>query len=151
VVREQTERRATGNRFVDALPDDVADEFRRVGDFRVLDEGTQVRRRGEPLAEVIFPVSGAIAHLEEHRDGRSIEIASIGSDGVSGFEALLDQPRAQFSAVARVPLSALVVEVDKLRPIHEGSADFGRLLRRYAVASIRLAAISASSKRPAAA
>jgi CRP-like cAMP-binding protein len=146
-MRAGTQRRATGNRFVDALPDDVVDAITRAGDFRVLAEGTRVAQRGEPVRDVIFPVSGAIAHVEEHGDGRRTEIAAIGCEGVSAFEALLDQPRAQFSAIASVPASALAIDVRKLQPIYAGCALFGRLLRRYAIASIRLAAISAACER----
>jgi CRP-like cAMP-binding protein len=145
-MRAGTQRR-TGNRFVDALPDDVVGAITRAGDFRVLAEGTQVAQRGEPVRDVLFPVSGAVAHVEEHRGGRRVEITSVGSDGVSGFEALLDQPRAQFSAVTLVPASVLAVEVRKLEPVHAGSDEFRRLLRRYAVASIRLAAIGAACER----
>ena len=146
-MRPGHHRRATGNRFVDALPDDVSAAITRAGDFRVLAEGTRIAQRDEPVAEVIFPVSGAIAHVEEHRDGRSIEVAAIGPAGVSAFEALLDQPRAQFSAVVSVPASVFAIDVRKLLPIHAGSAHFGRLLRRYAVASIRLAGITAACER----
>ncbi|MDB5069883.1 MAG: cAMP-binding protein, partial [Candidatus Eremiobacteraeota bacterium] len=146
-MRHRTQRRATGNRFVDALPGDVIDAITRAGDFRVLAEGARLAQRGDPVRDVVFPVSGAIAHVEEHRDGRWTEIAAIGADGVSAFEALLDQPHAQFTALASVPASALAIDVRKLQPIHDGSAAFARLLRRYAVASIRLAGISAACER----
>ncbi|MEA2718783.1 MAG: hypothetical protein QOJ39_647 [Candidatus Eremiobacteraeota bacterium] len=146
-MRTAHHRRASGNRFVDALPDDVSDAITRAGDLRVLAEGVRLAERGEPVREVVFPMSGAIAHVEEHGDGRWIEVASVGSYGVSGFEALLDQPRVQFTTLASVPASVLAIDVRKLKPIHAGSAAFGRLLRRYAVASIRLAGITAACER----
>jgi CRP-like cAMP-binding protein len=146
-MRAGNQRRASGNRFVDALPDDVADAIARVGDLRVLAEGTRLAQRGDEIREVLFPVSGAIAHVEEHGDGRRIEIGSIGSGGASAFEALLDQPRAQFSALAAVPASVLAVGVRKLQPMYDGSPAFRRLLHRYAVASMRLAGISAACER----
>jgi CRP-like cAMP-binding protein len=146
-MHPRDQRRATGNGFVDALPYDAADAITRVGDFRVLAEGTPVAVRGEPIRDVLFPMSGAIWHFEEHGDGRRVEIAAIGSDGVSGFEALLDQPRAQFTAAAGVPTSLLAVDVRKLQRIHDASPEFGRLLRRYAVVSIRLAAIGAACEQ----
>jgi len=147
VTRADPERQTTGNRIIDALPRDVADAVARAGDLRVLAEGEWVARRGDRVRDVIFPVSGAIAHLEEHRDGHTTTIASIGSNGASGFEALLDQPFAQFGAVASVPASVVAVDVRKLRPIHDASPGFRRLLLRYAVASIRIAAISAACAR----
>ena len=91
----EPERRPAGNRFVDVLSADVAAALTRAADLRVLPGGTVLARRGDPIRELYFPVSGAIAHLEEHADGRSAEVASIGSEGISGFEALLGEPRAR--------------------------------------------------------
>ena len=146
-MRAPIEQRVTGNRFIDALPADVAAAIARAADLRVLAEETSVIQRGEPVRDVIFPVSGAIAHVEEHVDGRWTEIASVGADGASGFEPLLDQPRAQFTVLASTPATVFAVDVRRLRPIYDESPAFHRLLSRYAVGSIRLAGISAACER----
>ncbi|GAC1579827.1 MAG: Crp/Fnr family transcriptional regulator [Candidatus Elarobacter sp.] len=141
------EQRPSGNRFVDALPPAVAAALTRNASLRVFAEGETLARRGEAIECVYFPVSGAIAHLEEHGDGKTAEVAAVGRDGVSAFEALLGEPRAQFTRVAEVPLSAFVAEVGRLRSLYDDSPPFQALLRRYAVASMRIAGISAACER----
>jgi CRP-like cAMP-binding protein len=147
MAASEPERRPAGNRFVDALPPEIADALTRAADFRVLDGGMVVAGRGEPIREVYFPVSGALAHLEEHTDGRSVEIASVGSEGISGFEALLGEPLAQWSRVTVVPSAVFAVDLRRMRRIYHASADVRALINRYAVASIRLAGISAACER----
>jgi CRP-like cAMP-binding protein len=143
----EPERRPAGNRFVDVLSAEVADALTRSANLRVLPGGTVLARRGDQIREVYFPVSGAIAHLEEHADGRSAEVASIGSEGVSGFEALLGAPQAQWSRVTVVPSSVFALDVSRMRRIYAASEEVRVLIGRYAVASIRLAGISAACER----
>lgn len=140
-------RRPAGNRFVDALSPAVVDALTRAADFRVVPAATVLARRGDLITEVYLPVSGAIAHLEEHADGRSAEVASIGSEGISGFEALLGEPRAQWSRVTVVPSSVFAVPLPGMRRLYDADADVRALIGRYAVASIRLAGISAACER----
>jgi hypothetical protein len=61
-------RRAFGNRFLDALPQDDVDAIARVAELRTWTEGTQLARRGDPVDRVYFPVGGAIAHVKS-QDG----------------------------------------------------------------------------------
>jgi CRP-like cAMP-binding protein len=143
----EPERPPAGNRFVDVLSADVAAALTRAADLRVLPGGTLLARRGDPIRELYLPLSGAITHLEEHADGRSAEVASIGSAGISGFEALLGEPRAQWSRVTVVPSSAFVLELAWMRRLYAANEDVRSLISRYAVASIRLAGISAACER----
>jgi CRP-like cAMP-binding protein len=141
------EARSSGNRFVDALPHGAAAALTRSASLRVFAEGELLATRGDAIECIFFPVSGAISHVEEHADGRRVEVATVGSAGVSAFEVLLGEPRAQFTRVTNVPVSAFVAEAERVQSLYDGSDAFRALLHRYAVASIRIAGISAACER----
>jgi len=139
-------RRLFGNRFLDALPPEDADAIGRVAELRTWTEGTELARRGDPVDRVYFPIAGAIAHVESHEGVPSVEVAAIDRDGVSAFEALFGVEDAQFTRLTMVPLAAVCVDARPLCRISEASGAFRELLGRYAVASIRLAALRAACR-----
>lgn len=140
-------RRRTGNRFIDALPDEVGLALGRRAELRVFSEGTTLARRGDLIREVHFPASGAIGQLEEHDDGRVVEIAAVGSEGISGFEVLLGEPHAQFTRVTNVPVAAFALDAGALAALRDRFPVLRARIERYAVLAMRLAGISAACER----
>ncbi|HEY4441088.1 MAG TPA: Crp/Fnr family transcriptional regulator [Candidatus Elarobacter sp.] len=138
--------RVTGNRFIDSLPAATVEAIARIADLRTYPEGTELARRGDLVGEVYFPTGGAIAHVEPGEGEATIEIAAIGRDGVSGFEALLGVAEAQFTRVTTLPLATFCVDAPALGRIYASSEPFRALLGRYAVASIRLASMRAACR-----
>lgn len=140
-------RRRTGNRFIDTLPDEAGLALGRRAELRVFAEGATLARRGDPIREVHFPASGAIGQLEEHDDGRSVEIAAVGTEGISGFEVLLGEPHAQFTRVTNVPVAAFALDAGALSDLRDRFPVLRARVERYAVLAMRLAGISAACER----
>lgn len=104
----------TGNRLLDALPavdrDPLTDEMRRV----FLEQRRVLWEPGQPVRSVYFPISGVISLLTVTRDGSSVELATVGNEGMVGVAAILGtRERALGRAVAQIPGEALVMDADR--------------------------------------
>lgn len=65
----------------------------------------------QSVTHVYFPVSGVVAITRMLSDGDTAQVASVGSEGVVGFGALIDAPIASGRAVVQLPGEAFRVEV----------------------------------------
>jgi CRP-like cAMP-binding protein len=66
--------------------------------------GTVLETRGEPTDQVCFPLTGAmVSVLQTMRDGESVEVAAIGSEGMVGSLTALGTGQAQAQAVVQLP------------------------------------------------
>ncbi|HXF57623.1 MAG TPA: Crp/Fnr family transcriptional regulator [Actinomycetota bacterium] len=122
----------SGNRLLDALPEGergrLTSAMRRVP----LQPRQLLHRMGEALHTAYFPVSGLVSLVTRLTDGRTIEAAAVGNEGMVGVEAVLsgDQlPNTQ--AMAQVAGEALAIEAGALRAEVERNPWFRRLLLAY--------------------
>jgi CRP-like cAMP-binding protein len=132
----------TGNRFLDALPSDVAEHCLARSVVRAHEPGDVIAHRGDFLADVHFPTRGAISEIEEGLDGGSTETTAIGAEGFCGIEALLDVPLCPFLRIIEVRTSAVVIPLSILLESRDRSPEFHRLAHRYAAARLHGAGIS---------
>ncbi len=132
----------TGNRFIDSLPSDVAARCLARSEHRKHAPGDLLTHRGDHVDEVYFPIRGAVSEIEEGFDGGSNEVTAIGPEGVCGIEALLDVPLCPFLRVIQVRTTTIVIPIISLMQVRDRSADFHRLVHRYAAARLHGAGIS---------
>ena len=85
----KTIAQATGNRVLDALPQ---------GDFERIQPHLQgvtlplkqvIHRAGDEITQVYFPTSGMISVVAVLRDGSSVEVGTVGNEGLVGLSAFL--------------------------------------------------------------
>lgn len=131
-----------GNRFIDALPLDVAERFLAHAERRTQLPGDVIVHRGDPIEDVHFPIRGAISEIEEGLDGGSTEVTAIGTEGFCGVEALLDVPLCPFLRVVEVKTISIVIPLAVLLEYRERSPEYHRLVHRYAAARLHGAGIS---------
>ena len=133
---------STGNRFIDALPSEIAARCLARGDYQTRIPGDLIAHRGDRVGEVYFPTRGAVSEIEEGLDGGSNEVTAIGPEGLCGIEALLDVPLCPFLRVIEVKTTAFMIPTIALLEIRDQSPDFHRLVHRYAAARLHGAGIS---------
>ena len=121
-----------GNRMLAALP--VA-EFRRLQPALVLVplRFRQVLfRAGEPVQNVFFPASGVCSLVTTMEDGRAVEVACIGREGMLGVAPLLGGELAPASAVVQIAgASAYMMPVDRFTEEMNRRGPLYDLVRRY--------------------
>ena len=75
---------AGANRLLDALPVDGSRRLRRSLSPVYLDSGTILFEPGEPIAFVDFPRNCVVSLVTPFQEGTSVEVASIGNEGIVG-------------------------------------------------------------------
>ena len=100
------------NRILGNLP---LTDFERVApelELAVLSFKQELAPSGENLAHVYFPTSALVSILHPMEDGRSVEVGSIGRNGMVGLGALLGDCRPEQRFIAQVPGEAFRLRFD---------------------------------------
>jgi CRP-like cAMP-binding protein len=129
----------TGNRLLDRVPEE---EFRLLAPHLEavhLDCKHDLYQLNDPVSHVYFPLSGVISQVLVMRDGKQVEVAAVGSEGMVGlsvFEGLRASPHA---VTCQVPGDDLRLASGAFLQAVEQAPVLRGVMRRYAAASLRLA------------
>jgi CRP-like cAMP-binding protein len=126
-------RRRLQNRLLRALP---ADDYNRIARHLKplrLERGQVLHAAGTPLDHVYFPVRGACGVDAVMETGQSVEVATIGCEGLTAIYTLMAQ-QAPVQVVAhigpaeaqRIPVDRFEREMDRHGALRELVADFYR-------------------------
>ena len=121
----------TGNRILDQLS---AEEFNRLAphcEAVSLAYKQTVYRSADPLSNVIFPVSGMLSHLVVLEEGREVEVAMVGSEGVIGATAVLGVEQAPHRIVAQAASDGLRLPMPAFQRALERIPRLDAMIRRY--------------------
>lgn len=77
--------------------------------------GQVLIEQGGEVQTVHFPAGGQLANIVLFADGRRIETAVVGAEGVSGLAPFLAQQRCDWSVTVRAPGGAYAVAAEVLR------------------------------------
>lgn len=100
----------------------------------------------EPALHVYFPLSGVISLLTVLDDGSAVEIATVGSEGMTDFAAYLDlESPARW--LVQVPGRALRLEAAELRRLAEMSEELRGVMHNYMLAMFVLVSQTAACNR----
>jgi len=127
-----SEKGATGNRILDALPKVSFDRLRRHFEPIVLPYRGIVQQAGGEILHITFPTSGVVSLMLPLHDGSVIEIGVIGNEGLVGLPALLDRVDSVHEAVVQGPGEALRVPTQVMRAELDNSSEVRTLVRRFA-------------------
>jgi CRP-like cAMP-binding protein len=126
-----------GNDLLAALPPaESAPLFERVTRAHV-DAEFVLQEAGEAVRFAYFPVTCVVSLLVVLEDGRAIETATVGREGLVGLGALLgDGRRGPVRATVQMGGELLRVDVDRLRGVATPGSKTDELLRRYVAARL---------------
>src|SRR5258708_22529817 len=96
-----------------------------------LAQGTVLFEAGEEVDDVYFPQSGMISLVVVMRDGKAIESAAVGREGVVGAMAGLGPYISRVRAIAQLPMSVGRLTAPQLRKAAEISKPIADLCIRY--------------------
>src|ERR1700722_7832537 len=91
------------NRFLASLSRPDLYELLPLLKFDALAPGAVIYHPGEQVEQIYFPYEGMISLLVVMRDGRTVETASVGSEGVVGAMAAIGLHKPITKAEVRVP------------------------------------------------
>jgi CRP-like cAMP-binding protein len=97
----------------------------------ILERGEFIFYTNETVKYVYFPTSGIISITSCSEEGRSIEIASVGKEGMAGIDVLLGVDKAANESMVQIAGAGYRVRTEIIRSLYEESPALQKLLRRY--------------------
>jgi CRP-like cAMP-binding protein len=119
------------------LPVEELDRLQPYWEIVSLTRAEEVCRQDSPLSHVYFPLSGIYATVVGLEDGRVIEAATVGNEGLIGIAAVLGLGFSPKTATTPVPGDCLRLTVPVLRSALKPDSALDRVLRRYAAYALR--------------
>jgi CRP-like cAMP-binding protein len=118
----------------------TADDYRRLSPHLEpvsLNHEEDLFTADAPLSHVYFPVSGMISLMVLMEEGRGVEVATVGNEGMVGVAAALGLDTMPHQAITRVPGENLRLPVADFRHALARSPRLEALVRRYVAVTLR--------------
>lgn len=94
-------------------------------------QGLVLYEAGDEVDQVYFPQYGMLSLLAVLRDGKAIETATVGPEGVVGAMAGLGLHKSQVRVVVQMPVSVSKISASHYRTVAAGSDPVRNLCIRY--------------------
>ena len=91
----------------------------------------ELYRPGEPITHVYFLETAVASLVQDLADGKTIEAATVGREGIVGLPVFLGAASAAGRAVIQVPGEALRIKTTAFRVEVDRGGSLQRLLQRY--------------------
>ena len=109
------------NKLLCSLPRDQMDLLTPHITTKQLPQGHMVLEAGEEFDHVYFPHSGMLSLLTVLRDGKAIEVATVGREGVVGAMAGLGLYRSSVRVVVQLPMAVTRIAATQFRKAVDNS------------------------------
>src|SRR4051794_36737255 len=112
------------NRFLRRLS---PDEQRRIEPLlKHVDMGLNqlIYKARAPIEYVYFPTAGVCSTIIRTREGRGIEVATVGNEGMVGIHAVIGNVPSFNEVVMQVPGGAWKLNAQQLRAERDGETEF---------------------------
>ena len=109
-----------------------------------LAQGTVLSESGNEVDEVYFPLSGMVSLVVVMRDGKAIETATVGREGVVGAMSGLGLHTSWVRAIVQLPTFASRISSPQLRKVAALSKPVADLCIRYNEILLRQARVTAA-------
>lgn len=129
----------TGNHLLDQLPRAEAARLLPSLETVSLPHGYEMHRQDSPASHVYFPTSGMCSLVIQMEDGKIVEAATVGNEGMVGIHAILGLDLSSATATSQVPGKALRMPLQDFREAMTPGGSLDRLIRRYAAYNLRYA------------
>jgi CRP-like cAMP-binding protein len=119
------------NRLLAALP--RVSRERLVGKMQLTSLAVKdaLYHRDDAITSMYFPLTCVVSLMTEMKNGETIEIATVGNEGVIGVSAYLGIAEAVALAIIQVSGDALLMTVDDFRRLAKTDDEFQTILHRY--------------------
>jgi CRP-like cAMP-binding protein len=132
------------NRLLADLPRPEFDLLRSHLTIGPFPQGAVLAEVGDEIDQIYFPVSGMISLLTILREGKAIETATIGRNGVFGGAAAFGLDKSRVRAIVQIPMIASTIPASQLRRAAESSKALQQLCIKYNEALLSQARVTAA-------
>jgi CRP-like cAMP-binding protein len=135
------------NRLLAALPREDLSRLTSGAGRVSLSSGTVLFDADEHVRHAFFPLSGMVSIISTTPEGKSVEIAAVGPEGMVGLPAILGEGKSPYQAMAQLPLQAVRVSARSLRSEFDRGGRLRELLLGHAFTLLTQVTQSASCHR----
>lgn len=132
-------RQLTGNRLLDALPNDDRDALVRLASPISPPQAKIIYRQGSEARFVYFPISAMYSLVLNLDSGEKAEVATIGNEGFIGLPVYFKLRRSPYEAMLQVEGETLQVPAKEFSRLVSSSSVLGELISRFAIYSFHCA------------
>ena len=137
---------AAANRLLASLPSDELERVVAVLDVRELPHGETLIAPWEPITELYFPIGCIISIVSETPEGQSVEVATVGREGMIGAAAFLGSAVSPLRTMCQVAGPSLVGRTADLVE-EDGKSVFRATILRYSHTMLIQASVAAACNR----
>jgi CRP-like cAMP-binding protein len=120
------------NRLLATLPEEQRHRLLTDSSIVFLERWAIVYEVGHEIVWTYFPISGLVSLMSTTRDGQTLELASVGNDGMFAIETVLQASSARCHVVAQLRTEALRIRAVHLLQEMERDILLRRTLLQYA-------------------
>jgi CRP-like cAMP-binding protein len=110
-----TQATVRGNAILAGLSPAMSAEVLEAGKLIHLHTPQQIYEAGREIRDVYFPIDSVLSVVTQMRDGSSIEVGTVGREGVSAIPLLLGATTSANESYCQVAGSAVVISSDHFR------------------------------------
>lgn len=127
------------NAILGGLSPATVAEVLKTAKLIVLKTSQQIYEAGRPIRDVYFPIDSVLSVVTQMRDGGSIEVGTVGREGVSAIPLLLGATTSANESYCQVPGRAVVISSDNFRRLLDSGDDrFRSMLDRFLQAYVNM-------------
>jgi CRP-like cAMP-binding protein len=119
------------NRLLAALPASVLEQVHPAYRPIELEHGLILGEPGVPQKHVYFPTTAVISSVAVFADGRMVEMATTGCEGMVSTSLILGSNRTVYRNIVQVPGEGVVMDVKSFRRLRTEVPEFRDLLLAY--------------------
>ena len=118
------------NRLLAALPENDYQRLLPALEPFALEHGKVLYEIDEPIKYLYFPFQAVVSLVTQMKDGKIVEVAVVGNEGVTGLALLLGQKKSAERAIVQVPDGGVRAKAEViLKEFERGDGLHGILLR----------------------
>ena len=125
------ERRGINNRILLAVPPATLDRVLQFSEPVSLVRGQRIETADQPIGHIHFINRGLVCTVKTMEDGRAVEIAAIGLEGVTNLLPFVGFDRTLLDVVVQIPGTALRVRRDVIRRELENDHALRQVMQNY--------------------
>ncbi|MGC2406634.1 MAG: Crp/Fnr family transcriptional regulator [Candidatus Cybelea sp.] len=127
------------NAILGGLTPAMIAEVLKTAKLIALETSQQIYEADRPIRDVYFPINSVLSVVTQMRDGGSIEVGTVGREGVSAIPLLLGATTSANESYCQVPGRAVVISSDHFRQLLDsGDGRFRGMLDRFLQAYVNM-------------
>ncbi|KQN78782.1 Crp/Fnr family transcriptional regulator [Duganella sp. Leaf61] len=128
---DRSPTRALVNRLLSSLPEEEQGQLARLGEIIKVEVGDVLYEPGQTVRHVYFPLDCLLSLLAVAEGRMTLEVGSVGREGMIGAPVVLGHELAQVRAVVQRAGRAVRIDAGEFRLAYARMEPLQRLLHRY--------------------